>query len=284
MNVPSALNMTFRIIRLASSFYRSFASHHPDIQAAAVQMLSSHRCPLVIVAVGLSIILVACLAVHSSRHAESMLGLGLTAKARKWAYVGLGVSAAIPILLSIVALGLSTRTDLQTWMGAAERSACVSLVFPQASAFFLSRLYVYHANTSQYVYLRLLLPSGEPWLLWGVCVCSFLNPLLSLLPPVLERLDYTYHREWYIHLPALLLGLIICVIQVLLLWRQIWLSYNIKSRMHAAQRKLIIFIFVAVLEAVSVLMLVGFFFRHEREYEDRPVVFCSRLLMVYVTD
>lgn len=284
MNIPTALNVTFLIIRLASSFFCSFPSHHSDIIAAAMQMLSSHRCLLVIVAVELSIILVACLALHLSCHAKSMLGLGSTAKDRKRADVVLGISAAFPIILSVVALGLSTRPDLQTWMAPVERSVCLFLVFSQASAFSLSPLYVYQANTSQCVYIWLLLPSAKPWQLWVVCVCGILSPLLSLLPPTLESLDYTYHSAWYIHLPAPLLGLIICVIQVLLLGRQIRLSYKIKSRTHDPQLSLIIHIFVAVAEAGIFLMLVVFFFNRKREYENQSVVFCSHLLMVYVTN
>ncbi|CAG5190098.1 uncharacterized protein ALTATR162_LOCUS12129 [Alternaria atra] len=126
------------------------------------------------------------------------------------------------------------------------------------------------------VYTSLILLSGQPWLFYGVCICSFLNPLLSFLPPTLERLDYTGHNEWYIHLPAILLGLIICVIQVLLLLRQIWPGNKSASD---TQRSRIICCFVAILEAVAFLVLIGFFFRHKRVYEDLPwILFAMSLL------
>ena len=245
-------------------------------------MLSYHQILLPSVVVGLTVTPIAHwkLSIHPPR-APSTLGFGLSDKAYRWARGGLVASGVIALLLSIAALGLSTGTGLQTWMGAAERSACVSLVFAEASVFFFNPLFVYDANTSQCVYTSLILLSGQPWLFYGVCICSFLNPLLSFLPPTLECLDYTDHNEWYTHLPAILLGLIICVIQVLLLLRQIWPENKSASD---TQRSRIICCFVAILEAIAFLVLIGFFFHHKRVYEDLPVVFCSRFLMVHFTD
>lgn len=116
----------------------------------------------------------------------------------------------------------------------------------------------------------LILLSGGLWLFYEVCFFTLLNPLLTFLPPLLEYLGRTDHDKWYVHLPAELLGLIVCVTQSLLLLWQIR-SGNRSPR--AIQRTRIIWCTVSILEAVAFLALIGFFFRNKRLYEDLPVVF-----------
>ena len=136
---------TFRL----PSLYCLLVSLQPKIKAAAVQMLSYHQILLSFVVAGLTVTPIAHWILSIHPHASSTLPSGLSDKASRWARGGLVASGVIAFLLSIAALGLSTETELQPWMRAAERSACISLVFAEASVFsFFNPLFACDANTS----------------------------------------------------------------------------------------------------------------------------------------
>lgn len=65
-------------------------------------MLSYHQILLLFVVVGLAVTPIAHWTLSKPPpHSPSMLGFGLSDKARRWAYRGLGASAAITLLLSV---------------------------------------------------------------------------------------------------------------------------------------------------------------------------------------
>ncbi|KAH8621305.1 hypothetical protein IG631_24078 [Alternaria alternata] len=101
-----------------------------------------------------------------------------------------------------------------------------------------------------------------------VCVYSLLNLPLAFVPPVLEHVGYTGHDEWYFHLPAIFIGLVVCAVHSLLLLRQIW-SQDESTPL--ARRTGIRFCIMSASEAVAFLALTGFFFCNKQLYEDLPV-------------
>ncbi|KAB2099984.1 hypothetical protein AG0111_0g11635 [Alternaria gaisen] len=199
-------------------------------------------------------------------HEPKAFGIGFSDKAYQWARGGLIASRAIALflsaaalVLSTVALAPSTRTELYAWTRAMERNACVSLALAECVA------------------SSLIIRNGELWLFCMVCVCSLLNLPLAFVPPVLEHVGYTGHDEWYFHLPAIFIALVVCAVHSLLLLRQTW-SQDESTPL--ARRTGIRFCIMSASEAIAFLALTGFFFCNKQLYEDLPVCILSTMTLL----
>jgi hypothetical protein len=107
---PTALNVTFPMIRLASSFYCSFPSHHSDIIAAAVQMLSSDFGLCISIVLLLCIVSLGRVVYHCDTLRKKNQGLKLNSSSVV-SYVCFGFSGCIVFGMTVAASILSTKPE-----------------------------------------------------------------------------------------------------------------------------------------------------------------------------
>jgi hypothetical protein len=110
---PTALNVTFPMIRLASSFYRSFDSYYPTIIAAAMQMLSPDFYICIFIVLLLCIVSLRRIKPYCDTLRGKNQGLKLSSRSIK-TYVCLGFSDCVVLGLTVAAGILSTKTEYQS--------------------------------------------------------------------------------------------------------------------------------------------------------------------------
>jgi hypothetical protein len=220
-------------------------------------MLVSNSYPLLVVVILLAFVYVAVRFRCSPRPDRSIqLGCGLSNAVRKIVVGSLHASSGLTFSLLIVAFVLSTITEVQTWLVAAEKSACVFLVYTDASILFMGPVFAYDTNTLQSVYSLLMLSIKQPWPIFGAFTSSMISLLLSFLLPCLHVGGQTDGGGWkdWVPVAPLLLCSIMCLLVLVGASTEVYRTVAVRKA-PCVSPQLSIILVVSVVESIAFFVL-----------------------------
>ena len=132
------------------------------------------------------------------------------------------------------------------------------------------------------MYTLLILSPERSWPIYGVCVCIFVNPLLSFLPPLQSRgrTDNKECNDW-VQIAPLLLGSIICVLAPVVSCMQV---YRATGKAHGPSRERIIDSVVSMAQGIAFFVLFWTFPLYKQRCKNMSLVCHFSFSVTYFTD
>jgi hypothetical protein len=212
------------IFRLPSSLHRLLVSHHPNTNAAAVQMDVLRFIILTFIALELFVVFLARFIQLYDSAKGSEKGNGGREFGPSWRWkdltpFSLYFSSFTVFGMTVAASVVSTKVENQKLYVALVQSASLIFGFAQASLVLPKPSHVYAADPSQAVHTFLLLKQNHARFIFIGVLCMLAELALSFSP--LACID-DGKKDSYLNAAALFLGSIIYMVSAWLLWK--WIS------------------------------------------------------------